>query len=131
LYLPRMALVLTSVSLGMLLLLGIGSATGTITTASFSIFPTLILIILAEEFIAVQFKSGARAAFTITAWTLLLSIAGYYIVSWQLLRTLLLSYPEVILLTIPLNILIGRWTGLRLTEYFRFRTLLRYGRTLS
>jgi len=131
LYLPRMALVLTSVSLSMLLLLGVGAAINPVHIASFSVFPALILMILAEEFIAVQFKSGARSAFTITAWTVLLSIAGYYIVSWQLLRLFLLAYPEVVLLTIPANILLGRWSGLRLTEYIRFRRLLNYAKPVQ
>lgn len=129
LYLPRMALVLTSVSLGILLFLGLGIALDAATVSAFSVFPALVLIILAEEFIAVQFSSGARAAFTITAWTLVLSIAGYYLVSSEFLRTLILSYPELILFTIPINLGLGRWTGLRLTEYFRFRQLLRYVRT--
>ncbi len=126
LYLPRMALVLTSVSLSILLLLGIGVITEQAAVLSFSIFPILILTLLAEEFIAVQFTAGARSAFTITAWTIILAIACYYIVSWELLRTIVISYPEVIILGIPLNILLGRWSGLRLTEYFRFRKLLRY-----
>ncbi len=126
LYLPRMALGLTRASLAILVLLGLGVVTERAATLSFSIFPILILTVLAEDFIAVQFKSGARTALTTTAWTLLLVIVCYYIVSWQLLRTFLLSYPEIILLAIPINIALGRWTGLRLTEYLRFRKLLRY-----
>jgi phage baseplate assembly protein gpV len=131
LYLPRMALVMTSVSLSILILLGIGVTIDPAQILAFSVFPALILMILAEEFIAVQFKSGAKSAFTITAWTVALSILGYYIVSWELLRILLLSYPELILLTIPINILLGRWSGLRLTEYIRFRQLLRYGKPVQ
>jgi len=127
LYLPRMALVLTSASLAILVMLGIGAATGNTTTLSFSIFPILILAVLAEEFIAVQFSQGARTALRITAWTLILVIICYLIVSWQLLRTFLLSYPETILLAIPINIILGRFAGLRLVEYLRFRELLRYG----
>lgn len=126
LYLPRMALVLTSVSLAILLLLGIGAVSQTASLLSFSIFPTLILTLLAEEFIAVQFRSGMRSALTITGWTLLLAIACYGIVSWELLRTIILSYPEIIVLAIPVNILLGRFAGLRLTEYFRFQKLQRY-----
>ncbi len=126
LYLPRMALVLTSVSLAILVFFGFGVATNNNALASFSIFPILILTLLAEEFIDLQFKSGARRAFIVTAWTILLAVACYFIVSWQLLRTVIVSYPEVILIAIPLNILFGRWGGLRLTEYFRFRKLLRY-----
>lgn len=126
LYLPRMALVLTNVSISILILLGLGVVAERTVVLSFSIFPILILTLLAEEFIAVQFTSGARRAATITTWTLLLAIGCYYIVSWELFRTIVISYPEVVLLCIPLNILLGRWTGLRLTEYIRFRNLLRY-----
>jgi PKD repeat protein len=116
LYLPRMALVLTSVSLAILVLFGLGVALNDTAILSFSIFPILILTLLAEEFIAVQFKSGARQAFIITAWTMALSIACYFIVSWELLRTLIISYPEIDMHPIPINILIGRWSGLSLTE---------------
>jgi len=129
LYLPRMALVLTMASIAILLLLGLGAALNPASLSAFSIFPALMLIILAEEFIAVQFTSGAKTASTTTAWTLVLSIIGYYIMSWELLRTFLISYPELVLLTIPFNLALGRWSGLRLTEYIRFRQLLRHGRS--
>lgn len=127
LYLPRMALVLTNASLAILVLFGIGATTDRTATLSFSIFPILILTILAEDFIAVQFSSGARAAMRTTGWTLALVIICYYLVSWELLRTFLMAYPETILLAIPLNIILGRFTGLRLTEYIRFKQLLRHG----
>lgn len=128
LYLPRMALVLTSVSLALLVLLGLGVANDRSSILSFSIFPALILTILAEEFIAAQFKAGLRSALTITAWTLILATVCYFIVSSELFRTLVLSYPEIVLLAIPINIGLGRWSGLRLFEYFRFRKLLSYAK---
>jgi PKD repeat protein len=130
LYLPRMALVLTSVSLSLLLLLGFGVANNQNSILSFSIFPALILTILAEEFIAAQFKLGVRSALTLTAWTLILSTICYFIVSSEIFRTLILSYPELILVTIPVNIALGQWDGLRMTEYFRFRELLRHAKRL-
>lgn len=131
LYLPRMALVLTSVSLALLLLLGLGVANDRSGVLSFSIFPALILTILAEHFIAAQFKSGLRAAFTVTAWTLALATICYFIVSSELFRTLIVSYPELTLLAIPINLILGQWSGLRLTEYIRFRQLLRHGQIPS
>ena len=130
LYLPRMALVLTSVSLSLLLLLGLGVANNQSSVLAFSIFPALILTILAEEFIAAQFKLGVRSALTLTAWTLALSTICYFIVSSEIFRTSILSYPEIILLTIPLNIALGQWGGLRMTEYFRFRELLRHAKLI-
>lgn len=129
LYVPRMALVLTSVSLSLLVLLGLDAARNhTSSSIAFSIFPALILTILAEDFIAAQFKSGLRTALTVTAWTLLLATVCYATVSSDLFRTLILSYPELTLLALPINVALGRFSGLRLTEYFRFRDLLRHGR---
>lgn len=131
LYLPRMALVLTSVSLSLLFLLALGVANDRSSILSFSIFPALILTILAEEFIAAQFKQGFRSALTITAWTLVLATICYFIVSSEIFRTLVLSYPEIVLATIPINLVLGQWSGLRVTEYFRFRALLRHGKPTS
>lgn len=131
LYLPRMALVLTGVSLSLLIVLALGVSSDRTSIISFSIFPALILTILAEEFIAAQFKLGVRTALGLTAWTLGLSIICYYLVSSEIFRTLTLSFPEIVLLTIPINIIVGKWSGLRLTEYFRFRHLLRHGKPTS
>jgi phage baseplate assembly protein gpV len=125
LYLPRMALVLTATSFAVLGLFAIGSIvlkqTGTL---FYSVFPILILVSLAEQFVEVQIRLGFREATQLTLETLLLSVVSTLIVQWDTLQSLVVGFPEVILITIPLNILLGRWTGLRLTEYFRFRKIL-------
>jgi len=36
-----------------------------------------------------------------------------------------LEYPWVVLFTIPFNIFLGKWTGLRFSEYWRFRDVLK------
>ena len=120
-----MALVLTATSFAVLGLFAIGSIvlkqTGTL---FYSVFPILILVSLAEQFVEVQIRLGFREATQLTLETLLLSVVSTLIVQWDTLQSLVVGFPEVILITIPLNILLGRWTGLRLTEYFRFRKIL-------
>lgn len=131
LYLPRMALVLTATSFAVLGLFAIGSIvlkqTGTL---FFSVFPILILVSLAEQFVEVQIRLGFREATQLTLETLSLSIIATLIIQWDALQSLVVGFPEVILVTIPINILLGRWTGLRLTEYFRFRKILFPGKNL-
>jgi hypothetical protein len=39
-------------------------------------------------------------------------------------QNLLINSPYIILLLFPINYLIGRFTGLRLTEYLRFWDIL-------
>jgi hypothetical protein len=125
LYLPRVAIMITIVGFSILFLLfvvGIYNRTG---LASVSIFPILIMITLVEKFIAVQIEKGNRAAVVLSFETLLISVVCYYIASWHFLVSAILVYPWISLLTIPVNIFLGKWTGLRLSEYFRFRQVIK------
>ena len=124
LYLPRMALVITMVSLIMLLVFFLSDILAPLALVSISIFPILILIMLVEEFIRVQIEEGTRPAFILTFETIVLSMISYFIVNNHTVRDVLLSYPEIIFLTIIMNIILGKWTGLRLWEYYRFREIL-------
>ncbi|OIP59106.1 MAG: hypothetical protein COZ29_01695 [Candidatus Moranbacteria bacterium CG_4_10_14_3_um_filter_45_9] len=126
LYLPRVAITLSIVSLAILLILVIGGMYQRTGLASVSIFPLLIMITLAEKFVATQIEKGSRAAFILATETLVISVIGYFLVSWQTLTVLILEYPWVILSTFVINFSLGKWTGLRITEYFRFRKVTRH-----
>lgn len=126
LYLPRVAIVITIVALSTLALLiasGFLSRTG---LAAVSIFPILIMITLVEKFVATQIEKGSRAAVVLSIETLLISMICYLIISWQELVSFIQMYPWVILLTILINISLGKWTGLRIIEYFRFKDAIKY-----
>jgi len=125
LYLPRVAIMLSVVSLLILLLLVFGGGLKRTGLAAVSIFPILIMITLVEKFVAVQIEKGNRTAVILAFETLIISIAGYYLASWEPLIRFLASHPWTILFTIPVNILLGKWTGLRLSEYIRFKEVLK------
>ncbi|EKE11583.1 MAG: hypothetical protein ACD_15C00059G0021 [uncultured bacterium] len=125
LYLPRVAIMLTVVALSILLFLVFGGVVQRTGLASVSIFPIVIMITLVEKFVSVQIEKGDKTALILAFETLIISIAGFYIASWGDLRTVLLAYPWLILITIPINIVIGKWTGLRVSEYIRFRNILK------
>ena len=125
LYLPRVAIMLTIVSLLILVMLTIGGTLKRTGLAGVSIFPILIMITLVEKFVAVQIEKGNRTALILAFETLIISIFGFYIASWELLIHLLVIHPWLIFITIPINIALGKWTGLRLSEYFRFRNVIK------
>ena len=120
LYLPRMAIVLTVVALAILLTFILGARFQKTGFISMSILPMLVMILLVERFVAVQIERGGRQAFILSLSTIIVSSVCYFIVNLEYLKTLILAYPELILFAFPINILLGRWMGLRLTEYFRF-----------
>lgn len=125
LYLPRIALMITAVSISTLVLFYFSARMPNLSLISVSIFPILILIMLSEEFVKVQIEEGVKNALILTLETLILSIISFYIVNWNMMRNLLLSYPEIILITFIINLILGKWTGLRLWELYRFREVSR------
>ncbi|MFH0968900.1 MAG: 7TM domain-containing protein [Patescibacteria group bacterium] len=125
LYLPRVAIMLSIVALAILLMLTFGGTLKRTGLAAVSIFPLLIMITLVEKFVATQIEKGGKTAFMLALETLLISIAGYFLVNWPFLVKLVMGHPWIILLTIPINIALGKWAGLRISEYFRFREVFK------
>ncbi len=125
LYLPRVAMTVSIVSLSILGVLVLGGMFQRTGLAAVSIFPLLIMITLAEKFVATQIEKGSRIALILAVETLVISVTGYFLVSWDALITLILSHPWIILVTFVINFSLGKWTGLRITELLRFRTIIK------
>jgi hypothetical protein len=116
-YLARMSMLLWFICLGVFV---------SLFWLRVSIFPILILILLAENFIEVQISKSLREAGQLTLETFILALGSLGVLSWGWLQKELILHPEAIVLgTAGLNIIIGRFTGLRLLEYRRFRRLLK------
>jgi len=127
LYLPKMAIILTSVAFSIFLMFLLGSFLSIEGLQIISIFPILIMILMAERFVAVQIERGQKMAIFLTLETVVLAIISYYIINWSWLGQILLKYPlQSFLILFLFNFLLGKWTGLRLTEYFRFKELMEY-----
>ena len=52
-------------------------------------------------------------------------VAGlcYGVYNIKPLQTALIAFPELLFVNISVNLILGSWTGMRLTEYLRFRDL--------
>lgn len=126
LYLPRVAIMLTAVAILILGVLVIGGEFKRTGLAAVSIFPILIMITIVEKFVAVQIEKGDKIAIILAIETLIISVLGFFIASSEILIRFLALYPWAVLFTIPVNILLGKWTGLRISEYFRFRKIMKH-----
>lgn len=93
------------------------------TVRNVSIFPILILMLLGDSIVSIQLHKSFLETFSITAMTILIGLVGYWLATNVSFQKSLLLYPELVLLTIPANIMIGRYFGLRLTEIVRFKAL--------
>lgn len=125
--LPKMALSMFIVSIFIFLSLTVSGIMGIVVVKQLSIFPVLLLILLSEQIISVQLERSVQEMIIITLVTFAIGILGFLLLSSTHLRNTILVYPELIFLLVPVNIIIGRYFGLRLMEYFRFTPILRHG----
>jgi len=57
--------------------------------------------------------------------TILISIVSFLILNLNFVKIIILAYPEFLMALIPINFMIWRFTWLRVTEYFRFKEVIK------
>ncbi len=126
--LPRTAMLLLGVSILMLLLIMTAAIFDLSFILTVNIFPILIIILLTENFMSTQLFTSQKESLRITFETLFVALVCSLIVSSTGVQKFIILRPEITLLTIAiLNWLIGRYTGLRVFEYLRFKELFQSG----
>lgn len=127
-YLPRVALLLWFVSLGVFATLAIAAQVGFDGLITVGIFPILILMLLAETFIDVQVGRSFREAASIMTSTFVLAILASFIVGLESVQRAVLLHPEVVFFGVGIfDFFMARYVGLRLMEYFKFRPIFTSG----
>lgn len=124
-YLPRMSLMLWFVVVGVLFSLFLAPVIRHPDFTNVSIFPVLILVLLAEDFSKVQLGKSPRTAIMLASETIVLSLVSYVFLTFEALQEYALMYPEtILLLVVALDLLMGRYVGLRFFEFWRYRRLI-------
>ncbi len=139
LFIPKMAIVITLVTFVLFLVIISSISLGLFdaTFLSIAIFPMLILSTLVEKFVSAKGEKSYKSASVIMFSTLIVSLIAYFIAGGEInlyftilridfFKQMMLNYPELIFLIIIINILLGKWTGLRLMERIRFREIFRH-----
>jgi len=122
---PRLAAVLTIVVLLMLTVSIVSFHLGMDTGISVALFPMVILAMTIERMSLVWEETGGRDAIAQGAGSLLVASACYLVVSNEYLGHLAYVFPELLLVVLAASILAGRYTGYRLLEFWRFRSVIR------
>jgi hypothetical protein len=127
----RLAILIALVSATMAALTVGGAYFGIGALLNVSIFPMVIMSNVIENFTTIQVESGTREALRLTFNTLVVCSACYLAIEIGGVQSIVLSFPELLVLVIVAEVLIGKWRGLRLVEYARFSELFRGERTAS
>jgi hypothetical protein len=120
---PRLAAILTATVLTIGILAIILQRFGINLGLSISLFPIVILAMLIERAALSWEESGAKETIIAGLGTVFVAIIGYLCVINPYIQHLAFTFPELLLLVLGINILVGRYNGYKLTEYFRFKSM--------
>ena len=125
LYIPKVSLLLSCLALSFFLVLGLAVYFEASLDLSLTIFPMMVMSSISEKFLSSQSAEGIRSALVAVVETVLVALIAYAFVDWSVIKDNVLAMPEFIILPILGTIWLGRFTGLRVSEYIKFRSLLR------
>jgi hypothetical protein len=124
---PRLSAVLIIVILLMAGISVVSHKLGLERGLSIALFPMVILTMTIERMSLVWEEKGPGEALLEGLGTLLVAVAGYVVMSSELLAYLVFVFPELLLVLLAVILLAGRYQGYRLVELWRFRAFLKQG----
>lgn len=122
---PRLAAIVTVVVLLMCGVSIVGHKLGLETGLSAALFPMVIMTMTIERMSIVWEEVGSAAALMQSAGTLVVAALAYLVITNREIEHLVFVFPELLLVVLSLTLLLGRYTGYRLFELYRFRLLSR------
>jgi len=120
---PRLAAILTVVVMLMALISVFSNMLGIERGLSVALFPMVILTMTIERMTIVWDEQGSAEAMRQGLGSLLVASLAHLLMSYSELRHLIFMFPELLLVVLAALLLLGRYSGYRLTELFRFRAL--------
>ena len=119
---PARAIGLMLISIGTFIFMVVSSFISWIDVSQISIFPILFMILLAEEFTRTQLVKSDKEAKRLTIGTIILAVVGGVLMNFDWIQKVALNYPDLmVLLVLVINLVVGNYTGMRLTEIGRFK----------
>jgi len=118
---PRLAAVVIVVVMLMALLSIVSYRLGIDLGLSVSLFPMVILAMTIERISLVWEEHGPGDALLQGAGSLAVASLSYVIMINPYIEHLFYTFPELLLAVLAMTLLLGRYTGYRLTELWRFR----------
>ncbi len=122
---PRLASVLIIVIILMTMLSIFSHKLGFDRGLSIALFPMVILAMTIERMSLVWEEHGAGEALQQGIGSLVVAALGFLVMSYPPLNHLTFVFPETLLILLAITLLLGRYTGYRLTELWRFRSALK------
>ncbi|MCG8573928.1 MAG: hypothetical protein MI810_03495 [Flavobacteriales bacterium] len=124
LHVPKLVAMLAAVVFVMILVLVSGVQLNMGDMVNLTFFPIVILTISAEKYARIVVEDGFVNASKILFQTLIVTLFCYIVVGSEMINLIVMNFPEVLLLVALTSLMLGKWIGLRISEYRRFGWIL-------
>lgn len=124
-YLSKLAILIWIISMAVLVLLLVSPMIGLERLMSVGIFPIMLFVLLAETFVEAQITRSLSTSMWMTIETVILALVAYKLMSTPWIQSQVLLHPEIsVIVILIVDLLIGKYKGLRLSEVWRFRKIV-------
>lgn len=123
---PSRSINLMLISIGTFGLMVLSTEVKVLNVSNISIFPVLFMILLAEDFVRTELAKSKSEAKRLMVGTLILAIAGAIMMKLRVFQEAVLLHPGISLsIGLLINLAVGNYTGIRLSEIERFKKAIR------
>lgn len=119
---PRVAACVVIVTLLMMLMSVVSHRMGVSGGVQITLFPMIILAWTIERMSLIWEEEGKRSAITQVGGSVMVAVCAYLFMKIGQIRYWSFYFPELLLVLLAGILLIGRYTGYRLSELIRFKT---------
>ncbi|MDQ6985373.1 MAG: 7TM domain-containing protein [Candidatus Dojkabacteria bacterium] len=125
-YTPKATIVLMAVSISVIMAMCFGTLLfekkGLIYLDAFSV---IMIMTLSDQFVSLLSRKSLNHTLIVATQTLTTSVISYSIISLNATKDFALNYSLLLILGLLfINFFVGKFIGLRLTEYIRFKELI-------
>lgn len=126
LLIPRAAVMLTLIIAFLIAIVVLAARADVHVTAYIALFPLIILTHMVERFWTVEAEDGTGSSFKTLFGTILVAVAVAVSLSPDAISRWMFRFPETLGLVVAVLLLLGRYTGYRLTELYRFQDVIEF-----
>jgi hypothetical protein len=130
-YLSRLAIVYGAISISILLFIVatsfIPSNNPVFDFRFLRPLPLVMIVSITDRFMTNYIKKDLFTAMRLTAETMIIAIIGWALMRIGSTHNIIINNLWLIPLTIPVNFLVGKYSGMRWTEFIRFNQVIKSG----
>lgn len=123
LYTPKIVILLSAVTIFSLISIRLFQEYGWVDPSAALLFPVIILTMVADKFARKVEEDSITKALSVYAQTIVVTIFCSWILGSLLIQNLFIQHPELLISIIGVGLFLGKWIGLRVSEYSRFGAL--------